>query len=213
MKPSFHFSIAYNSVTEHPGPLKHFTIGQKIFDVRLITHYYPVKIPGLNSFPFGENLKNLKNFNCPKTFLAFCFINLSSEERVQALKFSAFWFQKLTSCPEAIPLQHLSFDFNMQRQSLFNGIHFPYCFSRATAITLFAFQPFGKFWRFLFRYLLKNLSFNITHGLGAIVQTILPHAVYSLHIHISLDGGFCTHSRDRSHSVTNSATCRLAHFL
>ena len=51
----------------------------------------------------------------------------------------------------------------------------------------------------------------LTQGTGTLFPTIRPHAVYPLHIHISLDGGYCRHSRDRSRSVNNSATCRLAH--
>ena len=51
----------------------------------------------------------------------------------------------------------------------------------------------------------------LTQGTGTVLPTIRPHAVYPLHMHISLDGGYCRHSREWSRSVTNSATCRLAH--
>ena len=87
---------------------------------------------------------------------------------------------------------------------------FRYCFSRAAAIPLFALQTFGNFWWFLFWFLLKKLSFNMTDVPVSVVGTIRSHAIYPLQILISLDGGFWTHSLDRTRSAINTATYRLS---
>ena len=46
-----------------------------------------------------------------------------------------------------------------------------------------------------------------TQGTGPVVSTIRPHAAYN--IPSSLDGRFCTHSRDRTRCANNTATCRI----
>ena len=97
------------------------------------------------------------------------------------VNFFFFWFYRAA----AKPLQ-LDWFLRLPGDSSSN---FPYCFSRAAAIPLFALEPFGKFWRFLFWFLLKNLSFNITHRLGPLFPTIRPNDLYSLHMHTKHDGG------------------------
>ena len=81
-------------------------------------------MPDLNSFQFGQTFKNKKNFYCPNTNLAFCLINLSSTERVQALILSRIRFQKLSSRPDVITLLLFTFDFHLQRQILYKVLHF-----------------------------------------------------------------------------------------
>ena len=130
---------------------------------------------------------------CPNRFFAICFIKLSSRERVETIKFSTFWYQILSSPTTEIPI-----------------ILFPLCFSRDVAITLFALQPFGNFWRFLFWVLFTTLSFKITQEPVPVVQTIWPHAVYPLDFHTRIDGRFSTHSRASTSSANNLATCRLS---
>ena len=72
----------------------------------------------------GRNLKKYKkNFYCPNTYLAFCLINLSSTERVQALKLSRFRSQKLWSRRELITVLLFSYDFHLERRILFKVLH------------------------------------------------------------------------------------------
>ena len=56
------FSRLYlrNGASLTPQTLHFF--GQKILDERIFSLYEPAKIPRLNSFPFGEKLKNMKIF-------------------------------------------------------------------------------------------------------------------------------------------------------
>ena len=49
-----------------------------------------------------------------------------------------------------------------------------------------------------------------THGPVSVLPTIRPHKVYPLYIQTSFDGWFCTHSRDRTRSENNTATCSIS---
>ena len=157
----------------------------------LLTLYYPAIIPGLNSFPFGETLKTIKIFfYCPNTYLAFCFINLSSTERVQTLKFARVRFQKLCSRPEAIPLQIFSFDFNLQPRILFNVLHFHAC-------------PGDSFstYSLLFFTSRRDSSFCI----AAVWELLAIPLLISIAKFI-----FQYHTRASTQSASNTATCHIS---
>ena len=84
---------------------------------------------------------------------------------------------------------------------------FPCCFSSASAITLFALQPFCNFWRFLLWVLFTTLYFKITEQPVDVLSKIRPQDAYPLHIQTRLHSWSAITHGPVSQSASKSLTC------